>query len=47
LASRAVRGEPEKQWAALRAANKKAGQFSESQIMVRLFDEIRTFFERN
>src|SRR3989344_3613769 len=33
--------------AALCAANEKVGQFSESQILVRLFDEIRTYFERN
>lgn len=34
LASRAVRGEPQNQWAALRAAHGKVGQFSESQILV-------------
>ncbi len=34
LASRAVRGEPQNQWAALRAAHEKVGQFSESQILV-------------
>ena len=34
LASRAVRGEPQNQWAALRAAHEKVGQISESQILV-------------
>jgi len=47
LASRAVRGEPVFPFsAALRAAN-SVGKISESLILVRLFDEIRTFFERN
>jgi len=47
LASRAVRGEPVFPFsAALRAAN-SVGKKSESLILVRLFDEIRTFFERN
>jgi hypothetical protein len=32
--SKRGRGEPEKQWAALRAAHEKVGQFSESQILV-------------
>ncbi len=34
LASRAVRGEPQNQWAALRAAHENIGQFFESQILV-------------
>jgi hypothetical protein len=47
LASRAVRGEPVFPYlSALRAAE-SVGQKSESLILVRLFDEIRTFFERN
>jgi len=37
LASRAVRGEPQNQWAALRAAHEKVGQFSESQILVQKY----------
>ena len=36
LASRAVRGEPQNQWAALCAAHQKVGQFSESQILERV-----------
>ncbi|MBI4087304.1 MAG: hypothetical protein HY434_00545 [Candidatus Liptonbacteria bacterium] len=47
LASRAVRGEPVFPYlSALRAA-KSIGKISESLILVRLFDEIRTFFEQN
>jgi hypothetical protein len=47
LASRAVRGEPVFPYlSALRAAE-SIGKISESLILVRLFDEIRTFFERN
>jgi hypothetical protein len=47
LASRAVRGEPVFPYlSALRAA-KSIGKKSESLVLVRLFDEIRTFFERN
>ena len=36
LASRAVRGEPQNQWAALGAAHEKAGLIPESQIMERV-----------
>jgi len=47
LASRAARGEPVFPYiSALRAAN-LVGQIPESQILVRLFYQIRTFFERN
>jgi hypothetical protein len=47
LASRAVRGEPVFPYlSALRAAE-SIGKIPESLIVVRLFDEIRTFFERN
>jgi len=41
------RGEPQNQWAALCAAREIAFKKSERLVMVRLFDEIRTFFERN
>jgi hypothetical protein len=34
-------------WAALCAANEKVGQFSESQILVCLYDTARTYFIRN
>ena len=47
LASRALRGEPQNQWAALCAAQKMASKKSESLVLVRLFDQIRTYFERN
>jgi len=47
LASRALRGEPQNQWAALRAAHEKVGQFSESQILVHLFNQARTYFTKN
>ena len=47
LASRAVRGEPVFPYlSALRAAE-SVGKIPESLILVRLFDEIRTYFERN
>jgi len=47
LASRAVRGEPVFPFfAALRAAE-SIGKIPESLILVRLFDQIRTYFERN
>jgi hypothetical protein len=47
LASRAVRGEPVFPYlSALRAAE-SVGKIPEGLILVRLFDEIRTFFERN
>ena len=47
LASRALRGEPVFPYlSALRAAE-SVGKISESLILVRLFDEIRTFFEQN
>jgi hypothetical protein len=47
LASRAVRGEPVFPYAAAHRAAGLVGKKSESLILVRLFDEIRTFFERN
>ncbi|MBI2623590.1 MAG: hypothetical protein HYW65_03380 [Candidatus Liptonbacteria bacterium] len=47
LASRAVRGEPVFPYSAARSAANLVGQIPESQILVRLFDEIRTYFERN
>ena len=47
LASRAVRGEPVFPYlSALRAAE-SIGKIPESLILVRLFDKIRTYFERN
>ena len=36
LASRAVRGEPQNQWAALGAAHEKVGEIPESQIVERV-----------
>jgi len=47
LASRAVRGEPENQWAAIAAAHEKVGKIPESQIMEHLYDSARTYFIRN
>jgi len=47
LASRAARSEPVfPYFSALRAAE-SVGKIPESLILVRLFDQIRTFFERN
>jgi len=34
-------------WAALGAANEKVGQFSESQILVCLYNTARTYFSKN
>jgi hypothetical protein len=47
LASRAVRGEPVFPFSAALRAAESIGKIPESLIVVRLFDEIRTFFERN
>jgi hypothetical protein len=47
LASRAVRGEPVFPFSAALRAAESIGKIPESLILVRLFDEIRTFFERN
>ena len=47
LASRALAGEPQNQWAALCAAHEMVSKKPRSMVLVRLFDEIRTFFERN
>ena len=47
LASRAVRGEPVFPFSAALRAAESVGKIPESLILVRLFDEIRTFFEQN
>jgi len=47
LASRAVRGEPVFPYVAARSAANLVGQISESQILVQLYDKVRTYFERN
>jgi len=47
LASRAVRGEPVFPFSAVLRAAESVGKIPESLILVRLFDEIRTYFERN
>jgi len=47
LASRAVRGEPAFPFSAALRAAESVGKIPESLIVVRLFDEIRTYFERN
>ena len=44
LASRALRGEPQNQWAALCAAHEMASKKFERLVLVGLFDEIRTYF---
>jgi len=35
------------QWAALRAARENIGKIPESQIVARLYDEVRTYFLKN
>ena len=47
FARRAVRGNPISPYEAARCAAELVGKKSESLILVRLFDEIRTYFERN
>ena len=47
LASRALRGEPVFPFSAALRAAESIGKIPESLILVGLFDEIRTFFERN
>ena len=47
LASRALRGEPVFPFSAALRAAESVGKIPESLIVVRLFDEIRTFFEQN
>jgi len=47
LASRAVRGEPQNQWAALGAAHEKVGEIPESQIVEYIYDFARTYFTKN
>ena len=47
LASRAARGEPQNEWAALGAAHEKVGKIPESQILEYIYDSARTYFIRN
>ncbi|NCP17503.1 hypothetical protein GW853_03070 [Candidatus Kuenenbacteria bacterium] len=47
LATREARGNPILPYEAARCAAELVGKKSESLILVRLFDEIRTYFERN
>jgi len=47
LASRALRGEPKNQWAALCAAQKMASQKSERLVLVYLYNSARTHFIKN
>jgi len=46
LASRAVAGEPVFPYLAAQRAAALVGQKDESQLLVQLYDEIRTYFER-
>jgi len=47
LASRALRGEPKNQWAALSAAQKMVSEKSERLVLVRLYNYARTYFIKN
>ena len=47
LASRALRGEPQNQWAAHSAAQEMAFKKSESLVLVYLYNSARTYFIRN
>jgi len=47
LASRAVRGEPQNEWAALCAAQKMASEKSECLVLMYLYNSARTHFIKN
>ncbi len=47
LASRALRGEPQNQWAALCAAHEMASKKSERLVLVYLYNSARTYFIKN
>jgi len=47
LASRALRGEPQNQWAALCAAQKMVSEKSERLVLVYLYNSARTYFIKN
>jgi len=47
LASRALRGEPQNQWAALRAAREMASKKSERLVLAYLYNSARTYFIKN
>jgi len=47
LASRALRGEPQNQWAALSAAREMASKKSERLVLVCLYNSARTYFIKN
>jgi len=47
LASRAARGEPQNQWAAMAAAQKMASEKSERLVLVYLYNSARTYFIKN
>jgi hypothetical protein len=47
LASRAARGEPQNQWAALCAAREMVSKKSESLVLVYLYNSARTYFIKN
>ncbi len=38
---------PQNQWAALRAAHEMVSEKPKSMVLVQLYDQIRTYFERN
>jgi len=47
LASRAARGEPQNEWAAIAAAHEKVGKIPETQIVEYIYDFARTHFIKN
>jgi len=47
LAARRVAAEPQKQWQFLKIAEEKTAKIPESLILVWLYNEVRTFFQKN
>jgi len=47
LTSRAARGEPQNEWAAIAAVHEKVGEIPESQIEEYIYDSARTYFIKN
>jgi len=47
LTARQIAAEPQKQWKFLKTAEEKTGKIPESMILVWLYNEVRTFFQKN
>jgi len=47
IAPQVAKNRPAMHWAALRAAHQNIEKISESLVMVRLYNEVRTYFSKN